>query len=448
MNDTIFFPIGLDMLLVALVISGCTTPAPSAGDTPTNSEMPPLMTNSEAPSSTGPLALSNAPRECRKSSIIGGRPSFYESVIETGTGSAHRPTGFAVGFINDDGYRDLVTSSSATIGPGTGPTMVAVHFGQENGAFSEPGDAFQMGIGDDPISVVDINGDGRHDIAARGVFCITEPSGRCGGPKLVPTGIGGGRLWGHVDDDLVPDVVTIGTTEIYAQLGPVASTTDIVEEEHDVPRRLRWNIMGDVDGDGANDIIGLAVSPQDTDTGDWTPGSLNVFLGDNTGHFMRDRSWTVDLPDRTTHFAGGDFNCDGLLDVALAVSDPDIQQVDTTNNKVRVLLSNKHGFSDVLDIKQEAPMWLAVGDVNGDGHHDLVVENHRHSDGMQSGTATVLIGDGTGLFNEKSIDLISVHTTNSTFVAVGDLEGDGIDEIFTGERVHSNAASIWRATQK
>jgi hypothetical protein len=70
---------------------------------------------------------------------------------------------------------------------------------------------------------------------------------------------------------------------------------------------------------------------------------------------------------------------------------------------------------------------LAMGDLNGDGHLDLVVALFESSDIVS------YLGDGTGSFTE---DLVDSTVSNPVGVAVGDIDGDGdIDLAVIRQRV-------------
>ena len=74
---------------------------------------------------------------------------------------------------------------------------------------------------------------------------------------------------------------------------------------------------------------------------------------------------------------------------------------------------------------------IALGDLNGDTHLDVIVANE--------GTANeLLLGDGSGSFTSST----SVDVTNSnswtTAVAIGDVDGDGNLDVLFGNRMNGN----------
>ena len=106
--------------------------------------------------------------------------------------------------------------------------------------------------------------------------------------------------------------------------------------------------------------------------------------------------------------AVGDFNGDGIADVAVA---------DNASHSVVILLGHGDGtFTAEPSIEVGiAPTFVVVGDFNGDGNADLAVAN------FGSNSVNILLGHGNGSFTVSTI-LVGVEPVS---VAVGDFDGDG-----------------------
>lgn len=96
-------------------------------------------------------------------------------------------------------------------------------------------------------------------------------------------------------------------------------------------------------------------------------------------------AWDLRVGEAPTDAAVGDFNGDGLPDVAVANSEDD---------SVSVLLGREGGSLQVGETIPvgRRPVALAVGDLNGDGRPDLVVAH------LDSGAVLPLLGRGNGSF--------------------------------------------------
>src|SRR6266496_1102705 len=174
----------------------------------------------------------------------------------------------------------------------------------------------------------------------------------------------------------------------------------------------QWVAVGDFNRDGIQDLAvasrGVAPNPG---TAVW------VLLGNGDGSFQAARSYLVHVSPVSV--AVGDFNGDGLQDLVVANYD---------SSDVSVLLGNGDGtFRLPLNVPVgppgSAPNCVAVCDFNGDGHDDLAVANYGNA---TSTSIAVLLGNGNGTFQAP------VALTTGRFplwVAVGDLNGDGRQDL-------------------
>src|SRR5439155_1263538 len=132
--------------------------------------------------------------------------------------------------------------------------------------------------------------------------------------------------------------------------------------------------VGDFNGDGVPD---LAVANSRSDT-------VSVLLGGGDRTFQAPLTFAVGR--NPVFVVVGDFNGDGVPDLAVA-----------NEGAVSVLLGNGDGtFQAALSLTAGGnPRSLAVGDFNGDGVLDLAVVN---GDFLKAGTVSVLLGNGDGSF--------------------------------------------------
>ncbi len=114
---------------------------------------------------------------------------------------------------------------------------------------------------------------------------------------------------------------------------------------------------------------------------------MSILLGDGTGHFTRASGALPAVASGPYSFAVGDFNGDGKQDLAVPGSG---------SNTMTILLGDGTGHFSAAAGSPVAvgnnPTSAAAGDFNDDGIMDLAVAN------ANSNNVTVLKGDGTGRF--------------------------------------------------
>jgi hypothetical protein len=172
--------------------------------------------------------------------------------------------------------------------------------------------------------------------------------------------------------------------------------------------------VGDFNGDGVQDLAVANDNPQ----------SASVLLGNGDGTFQVARNFAAGTYPRS--IAVGDFNGDGVQDLAVANLGTYWLFLDGT---VSVLLGNGDGsFQPARNLWAGAgPTSVAVGDFNGDGIQDLAVANYGTDPLYLDTGVSVLLGNGDGSF-QPARNFGAVRAS-SFCVAVGDLNGDGVQDL-------------------
>jgi hypothetical protein len=330
---------------------------------------------------------------------------------------------------------DIAQAGTAAVtvftgGPGGGTSNV-IYFEITNPTTSVTfGAATNYTAGLNPMSVAvgDFNGDGVPDlvVANNGDGTISVFMGKGDGTfQQTPTNyLVGQSPWsvavGDFNGDGYPDLV-VGTDggSAFVLLNKADGTGSFGSA---VPysaggSRPRFVAIGDFNGDG---VLDLALS----NFGNNTVGILQG-VGDGT---FKPLSTTVALASgaNPAGLAVGDFNGDGQLDLAVAESG---------TGSVSILLGKGNGtFSAGQPVKSGgSPNAIAVGDFNGDGFLDLAVAKD-----VNTTVVNVFSGFGDGTFNlgdQISADISPVS------LAVGDFNGDGILDLAVANN-KSNDASV------
>ena len=135
-----------------------------------------------------------------------------------------------------------------------------------------------------------------------------------------------------------------------------------------------------------------------------------VYLGNGDGTFQG--VTTYPAGPNATSVAVGDFNGDGIQDLAVA------NATVSWDNGISIFLGNGDGtFQTAVNYATGSNAYsLAVSDFNGDGWADIVVVNGG------SNSFSILLGNGDGTFQPAvSYDL----GTNPQYVTIGDFNKDG-----------------------
>jgi hypothetical protein len=170
-------------------------------------------------------------------------------------------------------------------------------------------------------------------------------------------------------------------------------------------------VVGDFNDDGHAD---LALTSGNDNT-------VVILEGHGNGSFTPFSGSPISVGSFPEALKIGDFNNDGILDLAVANSE---------NSTISILLGNGDGTftaaigSPVSTGIGSFPFFLAVGDFNRDGNADLAVVNG------QDNSVSILLGDGEGGFTPAAGS--PIHFPNAPGlcpIVTADFNGDGIIDL-------------------
>ena len=176
-------------------------------------------------------------------------------------------------------------------------------------------------------------------------------------------------------------------------------------------------LLADFNGDGKLDV---AVGEQNNNG-----GTIGILIGKGDGSFQAPVSYDLGFSS-AAHAAVGDLNGDGKPDL---ITTGCITNGGVCEGAMVVLSGNGDGtFQSVVsnDLVPQGRIAI-VGDLNGDGHADLVFASEFAHPPRGLGLITVLLGNGDGTFSTAQ----SYETKGefSTSVAIADINLDGIPDL-------------------
>jgi hypothetical protein len=359
--------------------------------------------------------------------------------------------------VNGDGKADLIFTTMVPPTTGTITTIyLETQLGQGDGTF---GTAFQakmesfsvdapIGVvqnGQNSITVADINGDGKMDIAlsiseiltnTTGVWVVTTGLGNKDGtftglgtnyplsipvigPAVFPVLDFNSALlsFADVNGDGKPDLVAnVGVSTLETALGKgdgtfsAAVTTDI--SVIDQPTSIA---LVDVNSDGKPDLVVAS-------------NTMGVFLGNGDGTFAPPATGAQYVTDAVDDYSliVGDFNNDGLNDIALLGYL--YQNVSLFFNTGK---GGLHGAPVLIaenDPEATVTILVAAGKYTANGYSSPLV-NLNAGSGPDSGDLVTLLSDGKGNF--KSVKALPAYPMNSEYFEPihADFNGDGLEDI-------------------
>ncbi|MGA2729768.1 MAG: FG-GAP-like repeat-containing protein [Terracidiphilus sp.] len=366
-----------------------------------------------------------------------GALSLTTYVIGNGTAP---PTG-TISYL-DAGFNNQVLGTAALGAGQAGPQFIATS------ALVDPVD---QGYTDGPNAYVvgDFNGDGFLDIAETVPGMPIGQYGSIPAHEIVMLGDGAGdftpaaslTLQAHFDQaetgdfngDGILDLALfgLGTNQITILLGKgdgtftQGQTFTAGAQGDNIPAFF----VADLNGDGIDDMAFF----------DATTSLLLVFLGNGDGTFTASLLPPSSLGSaKGPAFAVGDFNGDGIPDLALG-------SIQDAGSAVTILQGNGDGtFTATGTFPISGGASIVAGDFNGDGNLDLATGGG----GGMGGTVTILLGDGHGSFSPAPGSPYGTYPNiTTTFPAYfGDFNGDDkLDLMIQGQIFLGNGDGTFTA---
>jgi Ca2+-binding RTX toxin-like protein len=279
----------------------------------------------------------------------------------------------SLGDIDGDGFDDIISGNTAEIF--FGKVLTDSGF---NSASSGLGTAVDLGTFNRISSLGDVDGDGLDDFLASS-----------------DSGVTSFIIWGATD---ASSWTAPSTWETNFAAGTVPHMTEIVPETG-FSINGSFSALGDINGDGFDDIL---LSAYGTDANDFNAkdnGGLYVVFGQAAQWNQTDLSLTglaenqlgfritgavdLDQAGRYSWTGVGDMNGDGLDDfIFQAPGDAEADNAGTTSNGSSYLMFGREsGWQDISLLEMQdygiqlldTPngLWTALGDVDGDGFDDV-----------------------------------------------------------------------------
>jgi hypothetical protein len=335
----------------------------------------------------------------------------------------------SAGDVNGDGYDDVVVGARAAGDGQVYEGRAYLYLGSVAGlgaapAWTAESDQADAYFGNSVAAAGDVNGDGYADVLV------------------------GASHWDNSQVDAGRAYLYLGSA------AGLASTASWTAESDQFGGGFGDSVAsaGDVNGDGYDDVV---VGEDGYENGQTHEGRALLYLGSADG-LQGTASWTAESDLTLASFgvsvaSAGDVNQDGFDDVLVGAPGYDNGQAGV--GRTYLYLGSAAGLSAtavwIADSDQEYGYFGAslasAGDVNGDGHSDVVVGAYHYENGqLDEGRGYVFLGSADGLETTAAwrveSDLIGAFFGWSV-ASAGDVNGDGYSDVVVGAYHYDNGES-------
>jgi Ca2+-binding RTX toxin-like protein len=348
---------------------------------------------------------------------------------------ASSPWSLAAADFNADGRVDIATASNST-------SIVSALLGNGDGTLQAPRNTPAASSRLNGVAAGDLDGDGRDDIAViqagatdQVIAYLSNGDGTftAGTPRPVgnePQDL----VIARINADSAPDIVVANRA-----IPPVTGSFSVLLNNGtgsfsaavDFPAPLGSNPDGiataDFDRDGDTDVALSSLNGANQ--------GVVVYDGDGAGGFtLRPLGTNPPRAPGATKLVTGDFNGDGLTDIAAGRGDI---------GDVAIIRNTAAGLQPAETIDHDGAGGtegqLATADLDGDGVLDLAVPN---TSGLQADKVSILLGNGDATFTTTSHERVGSFPREA---AAADLNRDGNPDLVTSDS-GTTAVSVLLAT--
>ena len=328
----------------------------------------------------------------------------------------------SAGDLNGDGLPDLIVTDSGSL---TYPMAVLLNKG--HGTFGAPAIIDLPDTPGSPVALGDFNGDGKLDFAAN----VANSFGFTGVAVALGNGDGAFQPLKTYATPLNADVVIAGDfnregnldlavatyAKGVAQLSVLLGSGDGTFQtavNSPLPAQARTMVAGDFNGDGILDVASVS-----------SYGEVSISLGNGDGTFHPAKTFQLGVD--VSSMTAADLKGDGILDLAI-VSQPG------TLSGARVLVTLGNGDGTFQAPASWFAGWSAfqvvAGDFNRDGKMDLAISNSALlSSNPSDADIGILLGNGDGTFQPVQLFGMAGQPRG---LAAADVMGNGKLSIVAG----------------